>query len=112
MVLAVLLQELSRLQKLVQLPSIQEALKEKFSKFDADLNPTHDQEGKELDTKVCLPRCACALQQSLHVGATVSACWSNSQKSGTSLPLCITSVSACCRNSQKVKLLSLEIGSG
>lgn len=43
--------ELSRLQKLVQLPSIQEALKDRFSKFDADLNPTHDHEGKELDTK-------------------------------------------------------------
>ena len=45
-------QELSRLQKLVQLPPIPEALKSKFSKFDADLNPTHDQDGNELDSKV------------------------------------------------------------
>ncbi|DBA81679.1 TPA: hypothetical protein ACH3X1_007426 [Trebouxia sp. C0004] len=43
--------ELVRLQKLVQLPSIQEATKDKFSKFDADLNPTHDREGNQLDTK-------------------------------------------------------------
>lgn len=43
--------ELSRLQKLVQLPSIPEALKSKFSKFDADFNPTHDQDGNELDSK-------------------------------------------------------------
>jgi len=48
------LQELARLQKLVQLPSIQEAVKDKFSKFDADLNPTHDHEGNQLDTKVLL----------------------------------------------------------
>lgn len=47
-------QELQRLQKLIQLPSIPEALKEKFSKFDDQLNPTHDQEGKELDSKVNL----------------------------------------------------------
>ena len=46
------MQELQRLQKLIQLPSIPEALKEKFSKFDDQLNPTHDQEGKELDSKV------------------------------------------------------------
>ncbi|DBB16222.1 TPA: hypothetical protein ACH3X3_014548 [Trebouxia sp. C0006] len=43
--------ELARLQKLVQLPSIQEAVKDKFSKFDAGLNPTHDHEGNQLDTK-------------------------------------------------------------
>lgn len=48
------LQELARLQKLVQLPLIQEAVKDKFSKFDADLNPTHDHEGNQLDTKVLL----------------------------------------------------------
>ncbi len=48
------LQELARLQKLVQLPSIQEAVKDKFSKFDAGLNPTHDHEGNQLDTKVLL----------------------------------------------------------
>ena len=46
------LQELTRLQKLKQLPSIQEALKDKFSRFDGDLNPTHDQQGQELEPKV------------------------------------------------------------
>lgn len=46
------LQELQRLQKLMQLPSIPEALKEKFGRFDENLNPTHDHEGKELDSKV------------------------------------------------------------
>ena len=51
-----LLQELQRLQKLMQLPSIPEALKEKFGKFDENLNPTHDHEGKELDSKVCCAR--------------------------------------------------------
>lgn len=55
------LQELTRLQKLKQLPSIQEALKDKFSRFDGDLNPTHDQEGNELEPKVgshaSLPQC-------------------------------------------------------
>lgn len=51
-------QELTRLQKLVQLPSIQEALKDKFSRFDADLNPTHDHQGNELESKViCMPAC-------------------------------------------------------
>lgn len=57
-----LLQELIRLQKLVQLPAIQEALKEKFSRFDADLNPTHDHDGRELDAKVtaaCCPFMQC-----------------------------------------------------
>ena len=55
-------QELIRLQKLVQLPAIQEALKEKFSRFDADLNPTHDHDGRELDAKVtaaCCPFMQC-----------------------------------------------------
>lgn len=47
-----LLQELTRLQKLVQLPPIAEALKDKFSRFDDDLNPTHDTQGNELDPKV------------------------------------------------------------
>lgn len=52
------LQELQRLQKLMQLPSIPEALKEKFGKFDENLNPTHDHEGKELDSKVSSARVA------------------------------------------------------
>lgn len=46
------MQDLTRLQKLVQLPPIQEALKDKFSRFDEELNPTHDQQGNELEPKV------------------------------------------------------------
>lgn len=49
-----LLQELTRLQKLVQLPPIAEALKDKYSRFDDDLNPTHDHQGNELEPKVSL----------------------------------------------------------
>ena len=48
------MQELTRLQKLVQLPPIQEALKDKFSRFDDELNPTHDHQGNELEPKVTL----------------------------------------------------------
>lgn len=51
-VLLALLQDLTRLQKLVQLPPIQEALKDKFSRFDEELNPTHDHQGNELEPKV------------------------------------------------------------
>ncbi|KAL3152254.1 hypothetical protein ABBQ32_001333 [Trebouxia sp. C0010 RCD-2024] len=43
--------ELTRLQKLVQLPPIAEALKDKYSRFDDDLNPTHDHQGNELEPK-------------------------------------------------------------
>ena len=39
---------------MVQMPPIPEALQGKFSRFDADLNPTHDQDGNELDSKVRL----------------------------------------------------------
>ena len=46
------MQELTRLQKLVQLLPIQEALKDKFSRFDDELNPTHDHQGNELEPKV------------------------------------------------------------
>ena len=67
-----LLQELTRLQKLVQMPPIPEALKGKFSRFDADLNPTHDQDGNELDSKVRLQLAKTLLVHTVHVISLVN----------------------------------------
>ena len=46
------MQELERLEAAAALPPIPEALKDKFSKFDEQMQPTHDASGTELDAKV------------------------------------------------------------
>ena len=46
------MQELERLEAAAALPPIPEALKDKFSKFNGQMQPTHDANGAELDAKV------------------------------------------------------------
>ena len=46
------MQELERLEAAAALPPISEALKDRFSKFNEQMQPTHDVDGAELDAKV------------------------------------------------------------
>ena len=43
--------DITKFENLAQLPSVQESLSEKYSKFDSDGNPTHDVEGTPLEGK-------------------------------------------------------------
>ncbi|KAK9817180.1 hypothetical protein WJX72_010713 [[Myrmecia] bisecta] len=43
--------DLERYEKLQRLPSVAEALRDKYSQFDAEGNPTHDNDGNELEEK-------------------------------------------------------------
>lgn len=43
--------DLEKLQKLAELPRVQDALRDRYSRFDDAGDPTHDAEGKALDDK-------------------------------------------------------------
>ena len=46
------MQELERLEAAAALPPISEVLKDRFSKYNEQMQPTHDANGAELDAKV------------------------------------------------------------
>jgi hypothetical protein len=57
--------ELDKLQKLAALPSEQEALSDRYSKFDEAGEPTHDKEGQPLEGKVS--GCTCKVNEDEHI---------------------------------------------